>query len=322
VTFWTLPNGNLVVNGSGQPISCDNCPCGVDCAGCCNCKHFRFRFEDASANVVEFNAKITPTNPGAGDCCCHYELNAVALPGGGTIDFVAERTYDMIVYSFQVTGSVVGDFTISTRVADALKVNCCDQTPEPCGVTGTVNLCMDEQALVACASDNEAVNVTFSVYPDCTQCNSNDPEICLTVFDADYAGGNINWAGQVWTPAEVQAGATKTACPTLYTKTTFAVSPSGYGAVHRWAWSTGGAPDLVIGRSVSVSSFGFLVQRNNSARLFGFGSPYSINFYIDTGFGPPITGTSGGFSAPTPTFTLPNVKGIAFYTWAKGLGWP
>lgn len=52
--------------------------------------------------------------------------------------------------------------------------------------------------------------------PTPSSCPGEDPEIVLTVFDADYAGGDINWCGATWTQAEVQSGASKTVCPTSY----------------------------------------------------------------------------------------------------------
>jgi hypothetical protein len=73
---------------------------------------------------------------------------------------------------------------------------------------------------------------SISTFSDCTDCRysncpSGNPEILGTVFDADYAGGNINWAGKTWTPAEVQAGATKILCPDTYNKfSTLSITPS------------------------------------------------------------------------------------------------
>jgi hypothetical protein len=335
--------GDPIIDSNGDIAHCADCPCDgeVDCTPCCECHYFTFSFDDGT-NTVTVSIKITPTNV-ENDCCCEYSVAGQALPGGGTLDFTGKMVRDLFFFTISVNASTAGTFSLPWQTVEALWSNCCGQMQQDCGHSAGPTLCVEPQTYTVCADDNDEVTVNMEVYPFCTDCVDNDPEICLTVFDADYAGGNINWAGLVWTPAEVQAGATKTACPTSYTKTTFPQTPSGSGAVHRWAWSTGGGPDLMVGRSVSVSAFGSLIQRNNTARLFGFGSPYSINYYIDTGFGPPITGTSGGFSATSP-FAPPSVKGVAFpsvgaylvtdaffgshtisgvtYTWERGRGWP
>jgi hypothetical protein len=72
-----------------------------------------------------------------------------------------------------------------------------------------------------------------------SSCAGGDPEMLCTIFDADYAGGNINWAGQTWTPSEVQAGTQKTVCPSSYSKnifkTTVITGGSSIAPTYQWA---------------------------------------------------------------------------------------
>jgi hypothetical protein len=44
----------------------------------------------------------------------------------------------------------------------------------------------------------------------------------MTIFDADYDGGEVSWAGSAWTAQEVRTGVTKEICPTSFFSSQFA----------------------------------------------------------------------------------------------------
>lgn len=161
--------------------------------------------------------------------------------------------------------------------------------------------------------------------PAVSSCPGGDPEVLLTVFDADYAGGNMQWCGETWTPAEIQAGTTKTVCPTSYTPggasaywgavnlKLFAQIVGPY-AIHQVIFSSGfdtaglqgfglWAQESMLAKTTSAfqGASGALTNIVFSAATHG--TPGS-NFIRDAHFGSHTTGF-----------------GVT-YTWAKGPGWP
>lgn len=179
-----------------------------------------------------------------------------------------------------------------------------------------------------------------------SSCTDDYPEILVTVLDADYAGGDLNWAGQTWTQAEVQAGTQKIACPTSYTLQAFTtiVSPSntqkfGY---ERWV-----ATNLLLVRGIGYARAGAGATQwyqidNYNADDLDLGYP-NISLRIFKGYDtavPPFTHTvtstyyanlggiiSGVARATKSDYRILNawfgsiVIGGITYTWARGNGW-
>jgi hypothetical protein len=181
----------------------------------------------------------------------------------------------------------------------------------------------------SCQSDQGA-----EIWLPCTPVNvcdgndcggSNEPNIQLTVFDADYAGGNITWCGQVWTPAEVQAGATKCACPTTY------VVPAAFANANQWIASglklyhdtlfsiVAGRKVILSPGTVSATSVCNGSQNNcadTSAGVFA-GSPIR-------GCLPKVNPTANFTTSPAVIedcqFLDHTVSGVN-YKWEKGINW-
>ena len=157
----------------------------------------------------------------------------------------------------------------------------------------------------------------------------------------------INWAGETWNQAEVQAGVTKSVCPASYiVNQSTVVSSTGvvtfWYATNRWT-NTG----LDLARKVHTRFYSFSGAcsyfrdfANNFNRVFR--SPIAYGGRSFSGCGTthpmPATNTTSGFltitgvlAAPEPTFgdyLITNeffgsvtVSGI-LYTWSKGTGWP
>ncbi len=90
-----------------------------------------------------------------------------------------------------------------------------------------------------------------------SSCAGLDPEMYLTIFDADYAGGDITWCGETWSQADVQAGAEKgPICPTLYNSKVVSPPYPSYPTVsptiscangHRQYWRFGTAGNAQFG---------------------------------------------------------------------------
>lgn len=339
--------GDPIIDSNGDIAECANCPCGdeVDCTPCCECHYFTFDFTDGT-NSVSISIKITPTNAEA-DCCCEYSVVAAALTGGGTLDFTGKMVRDLFFFTLTVTGSTVGTFSLPWQTVEALWANCCGQVPETgCNYAPNPALCVEPQTLLVCADDNDEVTINLQVYPFCTPCTNNDPQMCLTVFDADYAGGNLTWCGEIWTPAEVQAGASKTVCPTSYDppyKIKLTPFPGAYQYVagHRWLWATGTLQSLNLSRTYSkgVSGTNCIVQqRRNSVDLRGQDFlAFSFKFQggcavFYTSFGGLTGANVTGYAMPTySAYQIPPGAGQFFgshtiggvtYTWTQGAGWP
>jgi len=194
-----------------------------------------------------------------------------------------------------------------------------------------------------CCGGNPCGSTGCTSYGVAVQC----PSMELTVFDADYAGGNITWCGLTWTQAEVQAGATKTACPTAY-KRDHATSVPGFPpgtnnyATLNWQYGTPAQLNIYrqynrldIGGTCNNASAGNLViliagtqnprDQNNFQNCTltlvttGPGAPvYQVG--ILTGQGPPTY--SNVAATPTASFfgSFTTAGGVQ-YSWARGDGW-
>lgn len=179
----------------------------------------------------------------------------------------------------------------------------------------------------------------------------NPPSIQLTVFDADYAGGDINWCGETWTQAQVLAGESRCVCPTIYNKGNFDINNTGTpaatfngypsAALHRWKYGT----DQLALHRADVYQYGgptyYLVYtRSNYLRVFGDKDKQRFrNTYQSGMFSPPlpVTGTTTDYSAinkviglaePSlasydllPAFFGSHIISGVTYTWAKGARW-
>ncbi len=70
-----------------------------------------------------------------------------------------------------------------------------------------------------------------------SSCTGGDPEVYLTIFDADYAGGGITWCGVAFSQSDIQNATERgPVCPTLYTRErTYTLNP--YVARNTWAYN-------------------------------------------------------------------------------------
>ena len=93
----------------------------------------------------------------------------------------------------------------------------------------------------------------------------NPPAMRVTVFDADYSGPSISFAGKTWTEAEVQAGDFKCACPTTYQKiTTPEGSPQILGELWRHLSASG---SLRLARTWSAFTFSTLLAQQHKVDI-------------------------------------------------------
>ena len=184
-------------------------------------------------------------------------------------------------------------------------------------------------------------------------CPNSDPEMLVTVFDADYAGGDINWAGQTWTQAEVQAGTQKTACPSFYGVTQVSYALSGCGGsctgTFRIAENAWTASYLVLKRRIQgfndLGTYNFCNYGNYHAPGYWYnrltaGTLNSFKQWSKAVTIPCVPGTLQGGSynlgdkiksvasptfidyAITPAFFGSHTISGVLYTWSKGNGWP
>jgi hypothetical protein len=161
------------------------------------------------------------------------------------------------------------------------------------------------------------------------------PSVKVTLFDADYAGGNVTWVGQTWTQAEVQAGVGKYACPTRY-RIKHQASPTTWSTISEAheVWQAG---ELILNRSymrgASVGGGGVWGDIRESVRVIGLidyihwrfnPNPYVVSSNLGLGL---ISVNSPG----VPTYDDYRVEGVMFnsvilggilYTWEKGNDWP
>lgn len=103
-----------------------------------------------------------------------------------------------------------------------------------------------------------------SELPDCTSHTGSPgvaPSIALTIFDADWTGGNLSWCDKTWTPAEIQAGATKCVCPTLYEKGPYVTTQ------WRHAWVHAALFGIYLARQVTYVGGTFIYGAANDAGI-------------------------------------------------------
>lgn len=158
-----------------------------------------------------------------------------------------------------------------------------------------------------------------------------DPSVELTVFDADYAGGDISWAGQTWTPAEVQAGASKTACPTNYQLGTV-LGAAGAGGL--WEkWTNNSANRLVLQRYYTAPYDPGYPTRyaERVISIFG-GAPTYVDFWRSSNYGYSASNcqlnvlcgsqgtSSNSYRVLNGQFGSYTAAGVQ-YSWARGQGW-
>jgi len=183
-------------------------------------------------------------------------------------------------------------------------------------------------------------------------CNLNPcfpkPGILGTLFNEHYAGGNITWCGETWTPAEIVAGAQKTICPTdydigknTYTTTTPNVRKRRQQAGNLWkhgndlilrrsydrTWSTAFYPIdcwLIAAKELQV---GTTIDKGSSGgSQWGLPPGCSVT---STRFTNRDIGLISGVAYPTSNnYLIPDGffgsymgDDAILYTWARGIGW-
>lgn len=169
-----------------------------------------------------------------------------------------------------------------------------------------------------------------------SSCPNEDPEMYLTVFDADYSGSDITWCGETWTPAEVQANTEKgPVCPTSYTKNS---STFFYNyRTHDWHYKF---TELRLRRRLSRSTGGTYRYRQSTVRFrANHTGTTADDFAVSTRFtsagAGPFSNTDSNlhFISTAPGFATINswyitdeffgestVNGIR-YGWRRGNGW-
>ena len=152
---------------------------------------------------------------------------------------------------------------------------------------------------------------------DCTGHTGNAgvaPSIALTVFDADYAGGNITWCAKVWTQQEVKDGVTKCVCPTRYdlkkelTQTTPVTSVFGAN-IEKWEFSQ--INGLWIDRAINLSvySVASYYVRHKWWRILQGAAPNTTDRLSRTLLTYDFTWTTGWTSIGSAAeFTLPGMN--------------
>ena len=173
-------------------------------------------------------------------------------------------------------------------------------------------------------------------------CGGGEPQMCLTVFDADYAGGDITWCGVTWTQADVQAGATKAACPgSQYTRQLSTYTYPYTVKVGRHAWLSSGIGNgfgLRLARTYHNNVFSAVKQAFQNVKLGntttpsapgGWDSTIFINavtpstLYSTLGLISGVPAATFGVSGYTLTsaFFGSHTSGGVKYSWAQGEDW-
>ena len=180
------------------------------------------------------------------------------------------------------------------------------------------------------SSESSSQSVVAALCPDTCPTVSgfvNPPSMELTLFDADYAGGSITWAGQTWTQQEVKDGVTKCSCPTGYGfehKTT----GNPQRGLHFWGNGFGLLLDRVASTGTSFSNF----QRHKVRVVPNGTSPYYQDYRYKASFSTSSFQlgllNAGSALVTRDDFIIPNnffgsyVNGDLTYSWAKGSRWP
>lgn len=190
--------------------------------------------------------------------------------------------------------------------------------------------------------------------PDCTGHTGSPgvaPSIALTIFDADYVGADIDWAGKTWTQSEINDGVTKCQCPNNY----ILGGPYPYGPfnIHyteRWAAGLSTANsifilyrDYVVGNGTAPTfltniwnKVNIRFQQLGGADRGTYDLKNSTTLSIYANFGYLWTATTNTWNAIQPTLTKqasPNnyrLLDIQFgtvtrsgiqYIWDRGANW-
>lgn len=158
---------------------------------------------------------------------------------------------------------------------------------------------------------------------------ANPPAMKVTVFDADYAGGSITFAGETWTQQEVQDGEAKCACPTDYRKHgAYPGTPSFTLQRHRWTNNVGinlllsrawvGYPDNptpTVSGFANLNFNGVVDSKINASQNLNLG-------VFDPIPGTPQIGAKSDYDLTDGFFGTVNSGGVQ-YTWAKTFTrWP
>jgi hypothetical protein len=282
------------------------------------------------------NISACDPSPKSTDCHCCIEFTASGACNGSDI-----------VVRIEVTSCII---QATATIGSAIYVGA--QTPyhainNPDGFTCDVTTNALQVALTMVNTLDSSLTFTLTLGSCVSDCPNNWPKMIVSVYDADYAGGNITWCGQVWTPAEVQAGAAKVVCPTNYTapyksKSTPFPGAYQYFARHTWLWLTGiSTTSLHLDRDYFKYSIGggCVVQSvRNSVDLRGQdGGAFSFKFrggcaVFYTSFGGLTGADVTGYPMPTyNAYKIPlgvgdffgsHTIGGVLYTWRRGVGWP
>lgn len=167
-----------------------------------------------------------------------------------------------------------------------------------------------------------------------SSCPDGDPEIYVKIFDADYAGGSINWCGFTWTQAEIQAGAEKgPVCPTVYEKSRTYVSSKDYNAGENWTYINNGTVTslrLVRRASAFLETFGPIYTFENFAQILNYftdhviwyskaGSPNTLQSDLNLILTVPRP-TNNNYYITDAFFGSYTTSGVQ-YSWRRGNGW-
>lgn len=189
---------------------------------------------------------------------------------------------------------------------------------------------------------------------------SGNPSMVLTVFDADYEGGDISWCGETWTQAQVRAGIQKCVCPASYFKgqATSTGFVKYFRASERWNvagmylrrgyqiysyngyfgaqpyWSNQIALTIATGAAYGTTRHRgyFWAPGGTSRPLYAntpgyaypwnstYADPQMVSWLFGWAIFNPATHNPGGYNI-TNNYFFSYVKSGVTYTWARGTGW-
>lgn len=171
----------------------------------------------------------------------------------------------------------------------------------------------------------------------------NPPGMWVTIFDEDYVGAPITFAGAVFSQAEVQEGASKCACPNSYSKG-LSFSTASY-RVYGHIWGNSSGVNLGIERvwagytwalGTPVSAFNFLDVNAVTDRRLSLGgsilNTLNLGIFTATPGAPDFAVWSGDAGTGSPNTTMQSgtlffdgtvTSGGVEYSWQRGGSrWP
>lgn len=163
-----------------------------------------------------------------------------------------------------------------------------------------------------------------------SSCPDGDPEIRITLSDPDYAGGNITWCGETWTPAQIQTGTdTRTICPTFWQNDRAGSATGNYNFTNIWRY----ASSLMLTHDGQFTPT-FFASIRRKFLVFSDGSVKRdrIQGIANGAFPTNITSSDLGLLNTTNAPSFSNneitddyfgsyISGGVTYTWARGNGW-